>query len=322
MEELWKENPETHEDRFSYLLGNKAYADMVFIVGKEKSEVVGHKLILSTCSMELHSHLLINNFLNIDDVPVDAFMDFLNYCYTGRIICNADKVMDILKLGYRFNMRNLVKICELKAIDMLNEKTCMEFYRNSDFLPKDSALKMNILHFIARNFRKVIEDDSMMSIFKDLPLSDFKEIQNCMQKNTSGSVEFLLFDVLMEWAKNSCEKAEIECSSENLRKSLGEVFEKIRFQLFEIGQLLEIAAKYPGLLSYTELSEYSCKFGRTSGIRTPIPESTLNDDIENPILLAGAGIDPFLSPATPSSSVFDLDTGPIESTSANEAPLS
>ncbi|XP_059623029.1 BTB/POZ domain-containing protein 6-like [Phlebotomus argentipes] len=258
--EIWSESIESLEGRMSLLSSNEFLSDMVFLVGREKCRIPGHKLILSTCSWVFYN--VFNNLkldkdeLVIEDVSQDAFLGFLKYCYTQKVSLDAGNVFDIFKLAQRFEMKHLQKVCEEHLITNMTKKTCVELYSKIMPLMTDSksVLKLRVLSLIAHNFSLLLQDREVMKVFTELPVEALMPI---VRLESLQCDEMELFDALMKWATNACRKAKIPPVPRNLRTILGDVFYMISFPAMKIEWFLEILAKYPEMLTPNEISNIS-----------------------------------------------------------------
>ncbi|GAB0089149.1 BTB domain-containing protein [Sergentomyia squamirostris] len=264
-EEVWNKERGPVIERLSYFVNNEFLSDMTFVVGRgeEKTRVPGHRFILSTCSWEFYNALYLlqldNDEIPIEDADLDSFLTFLKYCYTGKIALywNVEETVTILKLAHRFHMEHLIESCETHITEVNTGKNCICWYKECNFLPKESKLRSCMLSVIARNFWFCIQDQSQMELFKDLPLKDVREIVSNDQLTCD---EMQLFDALMKWASHNCEKMNIPENPINLRIILKDVFYKIRFPNMNLSFIfLHILSQYPNLFSAKEISQLGLK---------------------------------------------------------------
>ncbi|GAB0098965.1 BTB domain-containing protein [Sergentomyia squamirostris] len=253
-DELWT-GKDNLEQRMSYFLGNDFLSDVTFLVGEEKKRIPGHKFIMSSCSWDFYNalHLLEidNNELPIQDVTESAFMEFLEFCYTGKVNLTFQNVISVLKLAYRFHMTALVKICERKIGRMVGKKSCMKVFRQCLFIPGDSSLRVKLLKLIVKHFDFLFHDTSSMDNFKALPLATVNELAGLLKVWLNDKM--LLFEALIQWAVANLDFA-TKNTPQNLRKCLGESFYKISFEGMKIEQFAEIVVKYPGIFSHEEVT--------------------------------------------------------------------
>lgn len=111
----WQKTTKSLEERFGHLLGKELMADMTFLVGTNETRIPGHRLILAANSHDFYNALYQLHpdrmELRIEDVSVGVFLRFLEYCYTGHVHLEMDKVFDVLKLAIRYEMRHLEGTC-------------------------------------------------------------------------------------------------------------------------------------------------------------------------------------------------------------------
>ncbi|XP_055691397.1 BTB/POZ domain-containing protein 3-like [Lutzomyia longipalpis] len=252
---IWTTNAGCIETRLSKFIDNNFLADMTFLVGRDRQKVPGHKFILSTCSWEFYNVFnllqLDKNELLVEDVEYPAFRNFLTYCYTGKVVLSEENTLEILKLAQRFNMEHLIGICEEHIGANVTKRTCMVLYSKSMCLKQDSGLKEKILSMIEENFSYLVQDRAIMKTFVDLPLAAVRQIAALEHLQCD---EMELFDALMKWATHMCRKLKIPDVPKNLRKILCDVFCMIRFPIMKIEWFLEILAKYPEILTPSEIA--------------------------------------------------------------------
>ncbi|GAB0095052.1 BTB domain-containing protein [Sergentomyia squamirostris] len=262
-DELWSGSRETLQQRMEYFLGNETLADMTFLVGADFYNA-------------LHLIRIDNDELRIEDVPYEPFLDFLRYCYTGRLNLKPENANNIMKLAYRFNMKPLIKKCETEIWEMIKSESCLKLLTQYDFLPKESPLKIRISNEISLNFLKITEDQSMMETFTNLSL---KAVDDIADVKSLYCEEVKMFEALMKWSSRSCEKAGINPTPQNLRKSLDYVFYKIRFPTMRSEDFMRIVANYPMMFTGTEVTDIARKMREsTEGI---VAEGTGGSNFSN-----------------------------------------
>ncbi|XP_059608899.1 BTB/POZ domain-containing protein 3-like [Phlebotomus argentipes] len=253
---FWRNN-----SSLSKLIENKFLSDMIFVIGKEKRRVPGHKFIFSAhswCFYNIfHNLKLDKDELAIEDVTVDAFRVFLNYCYTETAAMTTYNVFDVLKLAQKFEMEHLENLCKAYLRLHIRRDNCMQMYSKIIAFERVAGLEMKMMKIMDIHFEKMIEHDSVVSIFLDLPLPAVRKI---IDRNYVKRDEMKFFRATMKWAKNACQKKNIRPNSVNLRTILGNVFQCIHFWSMKIEHLHEILIEYPGILSPYEISWYFRKF--------------------------------------------------------------
>ncbi|XP_055705849.1 BTB/POZ domain-containing protein 6-like [Phlebotomus papatasi] len=252
IEAFWSEL-ESIEERLSKFICNEFLSDMTFLVGKERKRVPGHKFILNSCSWQFYNAF---NLLKLDkdeflveDVSYEAFLEFLKYCYTGKVDLDNENAIDIYILAQRFKIDPLLRLSEDHVSSKITGETCLKLYSEYLCIRENPFLNMKILDTIANNFSYLMRREDSVQAFIDLPLDALRKIAN----SDLECDEMQLFDSLMKWAIHNCIKTNIPPVPKNLRKILHDVFYKISLRSMKMKWILEILAKYPGLLMQSEI---------------------------------------------------------------------
>ncbi|XP_055705848.1 kelch repeat and BTB domain-containing protein 3-like [Phlebotomus papatasi] len=254
---FWSGN-ECIEERLSKFICNEFLSDMIFVVGKEKKRVPGHKFILSSCSWQFYNAFnllkLDKDELPVEDVSYESFLGFLSYCYTGKVFLDDKSTLEILKLAHRFQIDHLVKLCTDYLYLNTTDKTCMMIFSRCLSITEDSVLINKVLDIIAYHFSSIIQDESSMKIFRNLPFDALQKITERMDLRCN---EMELFDALMKWAIHNCLKIKIVPEPKNLRRILRHIFYRIPFSSMQMKWIFEILAKYPEILTPKEILDIS-----------------------------------------------------------------
>lgn len=158
------------ERRIRHFYDNDEFSDVIFLV--EGRRVFGHKMILSIVS-DCFRAMFTTGFreseagaeIEIPGCSYDAFMDMMNYIYTGytpRLQTGPDgqievqRVIDLLEIADQFMLDHLKQICENLLESTINADTvqyileeaqktnasqlvavCEHFLRNQDSATED-----------------------------------------------------------------------------------------------------------------------------------------------------------------------------------------
>uniref|UniRef100_A0A7G3AWU7 BTB domain-containing protein n=1 Tax=Lutzomyia longipalpis TaxID=7200 RepID=A0A7G3AWU7_LUTLO len=253
--EKWSEKFGKIDDRFSSFYNECIPTDVTFIVGPDKEIAQAHKFVLIACSWEFFIVLsllkLDDKKLRIPDISYDAFICFLEFCYKGKVDLKTKDVWSVLKLAYRFDVKQLIETCKDFLIINLNVSTCIEFYIKDTFLPDDSELRKKIFETIETDFAAITSNENSLKSFLDLPA---QKLYTIARSENLRCDEMDVFRSLMKWAEHACSQIRMPCYPKNLRKMLGNIFHEIRFPTMKMEQIFEVQAYYPELLSYSEIS--------------------------------------------------------------------
>ncbi|GAB0086890.1 hypothetical protein DMENIID0001_011010 [Sergentomyia squamirostris] len=251
----WQKTTKSAAERFGYLMGKELMADMTFLVGPNEVRIPGHRLILAANSYDFYNALYLLHpdrmELRIEDVTVGSFMRFLEYCYTGHIHLDMDKVFDNLKLAMRFEMKHLEGICVNFVVRHIKSINCLMFLSKS--------WKINCLRLIhkcqehvAENFADVLSSIRLCIDFPELPYGAVKWI---VQLEKLQCDEKSLFDAVMMWSRRECIRTGLPVTAQNMRTVLGDIIYLIRFPTMTAQEFAECNKKYPELLSGDEMTK-------------------------------------------------------------------
>ncbi|XP_055678887.1 BTB/POZ domain-containing protein 3-like [Lutzomyia longipalpis] len=242
--------------QFSNYFNDNSLSDVTFLVGKVKQKIPGHKFILSSCSWDFYilfqSVRFDHDTIHIEDFPPETFLCFLKFCYMGQVDLVGKDAWGVLKLAYRFNVKQLITNCEAFLGERAYWDNCLEFYTKSRALREDTPLQKQSLELIQRHFDEILLYKKSFKDFLKLPVDIIEEISSLENFQCD---EILIFNGLMNWAKESCKKENLPCVPPNFRKVLRGAFKEIRFPVMGLKWFTEILVKYPDLLTPNETAD-------------------------------------------------------------------
>ncbi|XP_055693619.1 BTB/POZ domain-containing protein 2-like [Lutzomyia longipalpis] len=251
----WQKTTKSLSERYAHLLGKDLMADMVFLVGANEVRIPGHRLVLAVNSHDFYNALYRlrpdRMELRIEDVSVGVFMRFLEYCYTGHVNMEMDKVFDVLKLAMRYEMRHLEGVCVNFVARHLKTANCLRFLNKSWNL---NCLRLihKCQEHLAENFCDVLSNNRLAIDFPELPHGAVKWI---VELETLQCDEKSLFDAVMLWARRECTRNGMGMTPQNMRTALGDILYQIRFPTMTNQEFSECTRKYPELLSADEMTK-------------------------------------------------------------------
>ncbi|XP_059622275.1 BTB/POZ domain-containing protein 2-like [Phlebotomus argentipes] len=251
----WQKTTKSLQERFGYLMGKELMSDMTFLVGTNEVRIPGHRLVLAANSHDFYNvlyHLRPDSMeLRIEDVSVAVFMRFLEYCYTGHIHLELDKVFDVLKLAMRFEMRHLEGICINFVDRLMNTQNCLRFL-NKSWQLGCLRLVQKCQEHLADNFGDVLSNNRLPLDFPELPHGAVKWI---VELETLQCDEKSLFDAVMMWSRRECTRCNLSVTPQNMRTVLGDIIYQIRFPTMTTQEFAECNKTYPELLSADEMTK-------------------------------------------------------------------
>ena len=166
-----------HVARYAKYMNNQKYSDIKFLVGQEKKEYFGHRMVI--CEIEYFDKLLssgmseaLKGVIELPDMEALYFEIILEYIYTGNVILNKDSEIDILKLhalAGRLMMTNLQVYCSMIMKELLDFENCVSLL-NFAVTYIDQDLEAYIMRFILCNYSKLVEHDNVIKELHELGL--------------------------------------------------------------------------------------------------------------------------------------------------------
>jgi len=153
-----------------FLLNNKEYSDIIFVV--ENEIIHAHKSILFARSEffgNMFSDFMIENKSNviyIDLYKSTTFMNLLEYLYCSEIRCkNIEDILDLYKLSDSYSIESLKKICEEMLSFMINVENVVEILILS-FKCNSTVLEKNALEYFKKNRKEINKTGKMDSLIE------------------------------------------------------------------------------------------------------------------------------------------------------------
>lgn len=86
---------------------NEDKADVVFVVGSQQTEIVGHTFILSAASEVFDTHFKGDwkdvRRVVIDDIGESVFRTMLQFIYSGVVELDVKNMFNVLTVSHRYN---------------------------------------------------------------------------------------------------------------------------------------------------------------------------------------------------------------------------
>ncbi|CAJ0936107.1 unnamed protein product, partial [Mesorhabditis belari] len=254
----WQAAKVTLKERLTFMYCNDILADVYFIVGKDENRqrIPAHRFVLSIGSVVFDA--MFNGGLTpnspsrdpleieLPDVEPCAFLSLLRFLYSDEVSIGPDSVMTTLYTAKKY------------AVPAL-ETACVDFLKKS--LAADNAF---MLLTQARLFDEPqLTELCLEKIDKDtvsaLNAESFTEIDHdtlclVLARDTLRVKESQLFQAVVAWAKEECQRRDESPTSENKRAIIGKALQLIRFPLMTIEEFAQTAAQ-SGLLTDRQMVE-------------------------------------------------------------------
>ncbi|CAC5397087.1 BTBD3_6 [Mytilus coruscus] len=233
------------------MLEHELHCDVTFVVGsgEEKQQISAHKYILMTRS-EVFEAMLVgflrehSNMIEIPDVDPASFRKLLEYMYYDRTRLDEQDAYGLLYVARKYLVTDLVRRClqRLKT-KMSVENVCIILGYADD----DGTIKL-CLDYIFRYPLEVLESDG----FKELSPEYIKLI---ISDNRLGVREENIFDAVILWSAQQCQRQGIDILPENQWKVLGDILKLIRYGRMDRAYLLNVCKKFLPQDLYVEIVE-------------------------------------------------------------------
>lgn len=249
----------------SNLYKHERTADIFFVFEFENSSrVAAHKCILGSDSVVFHRMFYGKRKkmteVMIGAVSLEAFTIFLASFYTSTMALTRRNVAEIMYLAKKYNAFKCVRACQ----DFL-----------TSILTTDNVL--SVLELSIRNncepLRKLCVKKIMQEGHEIIQLDCFYQcsrnvLKQVLSINFKGRDELLLLEVCIEWAKQLCERENVNASQlPNIRLQLGDCFDLIRFNAMTPLQFVQCQSRFAEMFTINELK------GITKAIATELNDT-------------------------------------------------
>ncbi|XP_031638200.1 BTB/POZ domain-containing protein 2-like [Contarinia nasturtii] len=244
---MYKNRLPSKGNKRNYL--NDQTADVFFVFETEYKKVPAHKSVLSQNSTAFKS--MFNNtsdqngVIKVVDFTSGAFKEFLQFFYLAKVQLTSANVMEVMRLGRKFAVKNCLDACAELCKSMLTMDTMCWGY--------ELAIRFELDDLRAFCERKISENPEKIFHSISFLLCEPNVLQQILQLDSMDCDETMVFDGCMAWAKSTCIEKELdENLVENLRRQLGDLIYDIRFSAMNIVEFYDRYCMYEGLFSVEE----------------------------------------------------------------------
>ena len=222
---------------FGALVNNESMADVVFVVGRAKSLVYAHRVVVAARS-DVFAAMLFGGLretrereIRVPNIERDVFLTLMAYIYTGRAEITPNNAIDLLGVANQYNLISLLKTCGKCIQDSLDaSNVCSIMVQSSGY----SDIFLLCMRFVEENSTEVFSssgvEDLNSEVLEEILLSDNLAIN-----------EIDLFRGVLRWgesrASSSVGAAEEKVS---LDEALSSVIRLVRLPLMSAGDLVKI----------------------------------------------------------------------------------
>ncbi|KAH7721795.1 BTB/POZ domain-containing protein 6 [Aphelenchoides avenae] len=121
----------TLKERMSHMLSDVTTADVMFIVGDEKTRIPAHSNVLAAASdafkAMFYGEFNRENDVEIPDASVGGFRSLLRYVYTDEADITEDNLESVLRLSDKYVLHGLFEECVEWAKKNVNASNVCQF---------------------------------------------------------------------------------------------------------------------------------------------------------------------------------------------------
>uniref|UniRef100_A0A8C5WNS8 Kelch like family member 41 n=1 Tax=Laticauda laticaudata TaxID=8630 RepID=A0A8C5WNS8_LATLA len=271
------------QDGLRELLEEKKFVDCSLKAGDKSLPC--HRLILSACSPYFREFFLSEQSEDkkkevvLDNVDPAILDMIIKYLYSATIDLNDSNVQDIFALASRFQIPSIFTVCVSYLQKRLAVGNCLAILRLG-LLLDCPRLALSARDFVSDHFVKICKEEDFMQ------LAPHELISVISPDNLNVEKEEIVFEAVMRWVKSD---------KENRVKSLGEVFDCIRFRLMEEKYFKDHVEKEEIIKSNADLSKKMKVVKDAFGGKLPEPtkaagksaKGEVNGDVGDENLLPG-----------------------------------
>ncbi|KAM6332478.1 kelch-like protein 41 [Podargus strigoides] len=207
------------QDGLKELLEEKKFIDCSLKAGDRSLPC--HRLILSACSPYFREYFLSEQNeekkkeVVLDNVDPNILDMIVKYLYSASIDLNDSNVQDIFALASRFQIPSVFTVCVSYLQKRLAVGNCLAILRLGVLLDCP-RLAFSARDFVSDHFVQICKEEDFMQ------LAPHELISVISPDSLNVEKEELVFEAVMRWVRTD---------KENRVKSLGEIFDCIRFRL-------------------------------------------------------------------------------------------
>ena len=236
----WQSMKMSMAERLAFLFNNETLSDVKFLVGRGSAQqrIPSHKFILSIGSAVFNAMFngsMATNASEIDlpDVEPAAFMFLLKFLYTDEAQIGPDTVMTTLYTAKKY----AVPALECQCVDFLKRNLNAE---NAFMLLSQARLfdEQQLADLCLETIDKCTTEAINAEGFVDI---DLETLCSVLRRDTLSIRECKLFQAIVRWADEECQRQQIASTAENKRQVLGEATTLIRFPLMSVEEFASCA---------------------------------------------------------------------------------
>lgn len=239
------------------MLGDAKTANVLFVFGTtaiEQKIIYAHKCVLAARSRVFKQSFYTGN-ASSDQYPIsnanhEEFYTFIGTFYRKSAdgLLTMENIPKLIELASSYEVTGLLDKCIDFAIERLCSRNIFHIL-DLCFIHSNADSVSLCLDWI------IAHDDDMNRAFHSMSLvhCSQKTVEFCLGLNFPDRDEMRVFKASIEWAKKLCQYNQMEPTSDNLKMTLGEAFELIRFSSMQPVDFFELTLNFKGMFSHAEI---------------------------------------------------------------------
>ncbi|XP_025017874.1 BTB/POZ domain-containing protein 2-like [Tetranychus urticae] len=188
-----------------------------------------------------------------------SVISILNYFYEGRLDIKSDHCIETLLLSSRLGLFGLTETIYRYIIFKLKSETALDYLSQFIKITDFDINSCTQLKIIQERCLSIIDKYGISAILRPaLYKCDSRILTWIVARDSLRINEWTLFTALLQWANNRCELTNTVLCMHSFRSLLGPVFDRIRFPLMKIPELVTVnrsglalkRSEYELILSY------------------------------------------------------------------------
>ncbi|KAH8407924.1 hypothetical protein KR222_001204 [Zaprionus bogoriensis] len=271
----WQASKATVLERNAAMFNNELLSDVKFIVGsdfgtsktskctRERNDfnfhynsldfdpiqtIPAHKYILATGSSVFYAMFyggLAENKeeIKVPDVEPTAFLTLLRYLYCDEIKLEPEHILATLYAAKKYIVPHLARACvNYLEVKLTAKNACLLLSQSRLF--EEPELMQRCWEVIDAQAEMAVKSEDFVDI-------DLKTFESILSRETLNCKEIHLFEAALNWAMNACEKMNIDETSQNKRRVLGQALHLIRIPTMTLEEFANGVAQ-TGILTSQE----------------------------------------------------------------------
>jgi len=233
----WQTTRPTVRERTKFLLNNKLFSDVKFVVRKsdgesESKEVISaHKFVLSIGSPVFEAMFYgelaeTRDSIELPDCEYESLLELFRHMYSDEVNLSGSNVMGVLYLAKKYMVPLLIDKCTEYLQNNLDPSNVFSILPTAEKY-EEKNLVDRCWKVIDKQTETAVKSDGFATIERSL-------LEALVARDTLSIKEVDLFQAVDNWATKQCEKQGLTVNGELKRRILDEkIIKAIRFPLMK-----------------------------------------------------------------------------------------